>query len=94
MQNPGIIVHSTPGFTPARKALQMKPSTSPATLGTLQSNVERLRNADNAAKRDELGIRRKLSAAVERSISSRSALLNAVAELDEAALSFSRSARS
>lgn len=63
-------------------------------LGILQSNVTRLVAAHNAAKRDELAKERAYKAAVEKSISARNARDNAVAELDSAAASLSRSARS
>lgn len=72
----------------------MKPSPSLPSLGQLQLNVERLRKADNEAKREELRARAALTRATEKAISSRQALLNSVAELDEAASSLSRSARS
>lgn len=73
--------------------MRSNPSHLPS-LGLLQQNVEKLRSADNAAKREELRARAAATRATEKAISARQALLNAVAELDEAAASLSRSARS
>lgn len=72
----------------------MKATTTVPSLGTLQLNVEKLRLSHNLAKRKELSLQRQHKAAVETSISAHQSLLNGVAELDEAAASLSRSARS
>lgn len=69
------------------------PATTPS-LGILQSNVARLVAAHHTDKRDELTKARAHKAAIEKSIASRTARDNAVSELDEAASSLSRSARS
>lgn len=58
--------------------MRSNPSHLPS-LGLLQQNVEKLRSADNAAKREELRARAAATRATEKAISARQALLNAVA---------------
>lgn len=73
----------------------MKASTlTPPTLGVLQRNVESLRAKLNVCVKAEDTASRTHRRAVELTLSTRSALHNSVKELDEAAASFTRSARS